>query len=319
MTDAVEIAVLCLALVQSKRLTISSLRNALCSGTSVTPEQLLESCRLSRADINGSISAARSNIEAGMAVGIVPLPISSDEYPPSLRQISDAPPLLFVRGNISALRLTPGISVVGTRKATVHGITIAERIARFISQEGIPVVSGLALGIDAAAHEGALKTATPTIAVLAHGLEKASPRANAHLADRILEHGGVWVSEHPFKASARPEYFVQRNRIQVGLSSASVIVEGEERSGSMTQAEFCIRNRRILFAVLPEHGGTTSTQHQLPRMLVANRGAIPIRSKGDYPILLASALAKRHELLIEVHPATSLGAQNSNDPSHPFV
>lgn len=301
MNDAIEISVVALALVLSKRLTIAGLRELLTQEKELSAEKILELCELTRPAINGSISTARSTIESGLAIGIVPLPICSDVYPVTLKQISDAPPILYVRGNVDALKLTPGISVVGTRKATKHGITIAERIAIFISEAGLPVISGLALGIDAAAHEGALKTSTPTVAVLAHGLDKANPRANAHLADRILEQGGVWVSEHPFKTPARPEYFVQRNRIQVGLSCASVIVEGEERSGSMTQAEFCIRNRRELFAVLPDSSGPVSTQHQLPKMLVAHRGAIPISSKTDYPELLRLALLKSEELLTRLN------------------
>src|SRR5450830_788958 len=125
MTDNLEIAVLSLALVQSKQLTIAGLRKLLNDAPLATSEELLERCQLSRAAINASISNARANIEAGLSAGITPLPISAETYPPTLRQIADAPPLLFVRGNIDALRLTPGVSVVGTRKATMHGITIA--------------------------------------------------------------------------------------------------------------------------------------------------------------------------------------------------
>jgi DNA processing protein len=297
MTDKIEIAVISLALISSKTLSISALREILNNTHPSSPEELLERCQVSRMAINASISIARASIEGGLSVGILPVLISSSAYPMTLRQIVDAPPLIFVRGNVEALKRMPGVSVVGTRKATIHGIIIAQRIATFLSEEGFSVISGLALGIDAAAHEGALKTTTPTIAVLAHGLEKASPRANAHIADRILENGGLWISEHPFKTAARPEYFVQRNRIQVGLSCASVIVEGEERSGSMTQAEFCLRNRRILFAVMADPSSPVSTQHQLPQMLIANRGALPIRSKADYSTLLDMARTRREELL----------------------
>lgn len=300
MNDAIEISVIAYALVLAKRVSVAGLRELFTHENQITAEKLLDLCEVTRPAINGSIASARLTIESGVSIGIMPLPLCVDAYPATLKQISDAPPILYVRGNLDALKIVPGISVVGTRKATKHGITIAERIATFISESGLPVISGLALGIDAAAHEGALRANTPTIAVLAHGLDKASPRANAYLADRILEQGGLWVSEHPFKTTARPEYFVQRNRIQVGLSCASVIVEGEERSGSMTQAEFCIRNRRELFAVLPDANGPVSTQHQLPKMLVANRGANPISSKADYPELLRLALQKREELLMRL-------------------
>lgn len=297
MTNALEVSAAVLALIHAKRSSLSQLRDAFSTSHINSAEDLLNLVDVSRSSINSSYSHALSIIERGLNSGIHPIVYSSDTYPKSLRTISDAPLILYVRGNLDVLGLAPGIAVVGTRKATRHGITIAERVSSYIGDCGITVISGLALGIDAAAHEGALRSATPTIAVLAHGLEKASPRANAYLADRILDHGGAWVSEHPIGVAARPEFFVQRNRIQVGLASASIIVEGEEKSGSMTQAEFCLRNRRVLAAVLPDPGGITTTQHRLPEMLVSSRGAFPIRSKEDYPTLVDMAKAKKIELM----------------------
>lgn len=297
MTDAFELSIAVLALLSSRSCSVSFLRETFTNAHVGSAEDLLRLVNIPKESINSSYSNSAAAVESGLRIGVFPLVISSNEYPQALKNIADAPLILFVRGNTNLLTEIPGIAVVGTRKATLHGITIAERISTYIGECGIPVISGLALGIDAAAHEGALRSKTPTIAVLAHGLEKASPRANAHLADRILDHGGLWVSEHPCGTSARPEYFVQRNRIQVGLSSASVIVEGEEKSGSMTQAEFCIRNRRVLAAVLPEQGGITTTQHKLPEMLVQSRGAFAIRSKDDYPTLVDMALARKAELM----------------------
>lgn len=297
MHDGIELVIASLAVLRAKRASLSSLRNALIEFNSQNAEEFLSKFAIRRLDINNFWEEASRDIENGLKHNIVPILIGTPRYPKTLAQISDAPPILFTRGNATALNVLPGISVVGTRKATKHGITIAQRISTYIGDLGFPVVSGLALGIDAAAHEGALTTSAPTIAVLAHGLEKATPKANAHLAERILDYGGMWVSEHPFGTIARPEYFVQRNRIQVGLSCASVIVEGEERSGSMTQAEFCIRNRRFLAAVLPENMSDVSTQYQLPKMLVEHRGALPIRSKDDYSLLISAAEKTRNELL----------------------
>jgi DNA processing protein len=251
---------------------------------------------ISQPAVNASLSASRQEIEKGLTSGIVPVPLSSKRYPPTLRQIPDAPPVLFVRGAFDALSRAPGIAVVGTRKATVHGLTIARRLATYLSSNGWVVVSGLALGVDAAAHEGALLGSEPTIAVLAHGLERASPRMNEPLGMRILESGGAWVSEHAVGTSARPEYFVRRNRIQVGLSAASVIVEGELKSGSSTQAEFCLRYGRELFAVLPDFNAPVSIQSQLPRMLVRDRGARAISSRESYPELVQIAARKAREL-----------------------
>lgn len=251
-----------------------------------TIDEALDRAGVARPSINASVGEARRHLEKGATIGIKALPISSLDYPAMLRGIADAPPVIYVRGSMEALQKLPGVSVVGTRKASPHGLLIAARIAEYLSQQGWVVVSGLAMGIDASAHEGALLGGTPTIAVLAHGLEKAQPTINQPLAQRILEAGGAWVSEHPVGTKALPANFVLRNRIQVGLSCASVIVEGEEKSGSKTQADFCLRNKRLLFAVLPESGSKVSTVSALPKMLVAMRGAAPIYSKQDYPGML---------------------------------
>lgn len=234
------------------------------------------------------LSSIESMLSNGIEMGISPIPLSSNSYPSGLIGIEDAPPILFVRGNIASLYGT-GVSVVGSRKATPHGLEISRRISHYLSSNAITVVSGLALGIDAAAHEGALLGNTPTIAVLAHGLEKAQPVTNQFLGARILEAGGAWVSEHEPGTRARPEYFVLRNRIQVGLSTVSVIVEGEASSGSKTQAEFCLRNNRRLYAVLSSPESRISTLDELPKILVNQRGASPIFSRSDYEDLLTTA------------------------------
>jgi len=257
---------------------------------------LLDRVSLAAGEIISERYAARRVIERGLEHGILPITIDRDDYPITLRDIEDAPPIIYVRGNLQALKVVPGVAVVGTRKATPHGLTISERLSEFLSTNRVSVVSGLALGIDAAAHVGALKGAAPTIAVLAHGLEKASPKANSFLADRILEAGGAWLSEHALGVSARPEYFVLRNRIQVGLSCASVIVEGEIRSGSATQAEYCLRNRRLLFAVLPDPSARVNIASSLPQQLVLSRGAFAIRSRADYTGVLRAVEEKASEM-----------------------
>ena len=301
-TGDLEVAVAILALIRAGRTgpagAIEFLRKLAASGNAdLTVSEVLAAFGTSQPSVNGSLSTSRRDLESGLVKGIVPIPLSSMRYPSTLRLLPDAPPILHVRGNLNVLSKLPGVAVVGTRKATQHGLTIAQRISTYLSENGIVVVSGLALGVDAAAHEGALLGREPTIAVLAHGLERASPRANEPLAMRILETGGLWVSEHAMGVSARPEHFVHRNRIQIGLSSASVIVEGEQKSGSAMQAEYCLRYKRELFAVLPDSASPVSTQSQLPRMLVKQRGAHAIVSRESYPELLEIAARKRQELL----------------------
>lgn len=303
MTDSsnIDVSIAVLALMRAGKLGQTGVRELLAklaALNAINPifSDVLELAGVSQPEINASIGFARADVLRGVELGILPIPISSSLYPASLRLINDAPPIIYIRGDAAVLKRVPGIAVVGTRKATKHGLTIAHRIASHVSQRGWVVVSGLALGIDAAAHEGALAGATPTIAVLAHGLDRASPRANEPLAHRILEAGGVWISEHPTGATAKPEYFVQRNRIQVGLSAASVIIEGAIKSGSMTQAEYCMRYRRALFAVLPDSSSIVSTNNALPRMLVQQRGATAIETLNDYPSLILAAERKSAEL-----------------------
>ncbi|MDR6419878.1 DNA processing protein [Paraburkholderia phenoliruptrix] len=242
--------------------------------------------------IRSAEDSVRRNVEAGISV----VPISSSSYPPYLRLIEDAPPAIFIKGNLELLARPAGVSVVGTRKASRAGIAIADRIACHFAERKWTIVSGLAMGIDAAAHRGALRANGATVAVLAHGLEHASPKANALLGEEILATGGAWVSEHPIGVSARPEFFVLRNRIQIGLSAGSIIVEGEERSGTMTQAEFCLRNKRHLFAVLPERADSLRLVSKGPLILINKRGATPLRSRDDYDSA-AKAMEERRAAL----------------------
>lgn len=230
-------------------------------------------------------------------LGIFVLTIADSRYPGFLRAIPAAPPILFMRGDTSLLRSLPGVAVVGTRDATPNGLEISRRIASYLATKGWPIVSGLAIGIDAAAHQGALDANGKTIAVLAHGLRRASPVKNAKLADNILTNGGLWLSEHAPAVPAQKNFFVQRNRIQAGLSAGSIIVEGRTESGSMTQAQYCLGQKRKLFAVLPPAGNASfRLLCEGPQFLVDSQGATPIRSLNDYQMLQEILEKSRDEL-----------------------
>ncbi|KXI26797.1 DNA-processing protein DprA [Paraglaciecola hydrolytica] len=224
--------------------------------------------------------------EENLKYSIKSYSILSKGYPNHLKAIDNPPAVLHVRGSVEILQAIKGVAIVGSRKTSKAGEIIAQRIAGQAVSKGWIVVSGLALGIDAAAHIGALSVGVSgaTVAVLAHGLEKAKPSANKGIGEAILGNGGAWVSEHPVGTPALPAQFVSRNRIQLGLSVGSIIVEAEEKSGSMTQARFCIQQKRPLFAVVPE---TISNSLNLvssgTQLLVKKMGASPIKSKEDYP------------------------------------
>ncbi|ABC33040.1 predicted Rossmann fold nucleotide-binding protein involved in DNA uptake [Hahella chejuensis KCTC 2396] len=227
--------------------------------------------------------------------GVIAIPLNSSEYPKHLKSIANPPATLYARGNLDLLYEAPGIAIVGTRNATANGLEITKRVAAYAVSKGAIVVSGLALGIDAAAHQGCLNAGGRTIAVLASGLHIATPRQNAGLGDAILESDGLWVSEHPEGTPPARQYFVPRNRIQVGLSACSVIIESDVKSGTTTHAKFCVQEKHPLFAVVPQPRNPFGLNSAGPEMMVRDMGAIPLKTRNDYT-LLNQALHASHNL-----------------------
>lgn len=211
----------------------------------------------------------------------------SEQYPRHLSSIMAPPRIIWAMGNLSLLK-HPGVSIVGARDASKMGLIIAERMGSYFSERGITVVSGLALGIDAAAHIGAVKVKGPTIAVLASGVDVFTPKSNSRLANEILEAGGLIVSEQPPGTPAAKQNFVPRNRIQVGLSSVSVIVECSEKSGTMRHAQFCMDEKHPMFTVIPENprGMNLTGANKLVGM-----GAKVVVTKNNYDEVLEIALS----------------------------
>ena len=167
------------------------------------------------------------------------LVLSTDEaYPRRLHHLADPPPVLFLRGDVSLLQ-RPGVAVVGARRATARARGVAERLGAAVAGTGTPVVSGLALGVDAAAHRGALEAGGPTVAVLGRGADRAYPPANGALFARILRNGLV-VSEFLPGTPPLPHNFPRRNRILAALASTLVVVEAGLRSGALITVEHAL-------------------------------------------------------------------------------
>jgi DNA processing protein len=223
------------------------------------------------------------------ALGVAIVGLSDAAYPLRLAGIPDPPPVLYVRGSVDALR-EPSISVVGTREASKAGLRAAYAIGEFLARRGIAVVSGLALGIDTAAHLGALDK---TIAVLAHGLHMVAPVTNLSIATRLLERSGALVSEHPPDVEPKPYEFVRRNRIQSGLSMASIVVESGEKGGAMHHAQFAVDQKRPLFVVLSSGQARTDLREDGARALVASAGARPITGTADLAAMLPGLLGEK--------------------------
>ena len=197
-----------------------------------------------------SRAEAEQEIEAVRKAGAEMLFLGQKEYPELLAQINDAPPVLSVSGNKAFLK-KPHVAVVGTRNASINGKNIARHIAADLVKSGYGVVSGLALGIDAAAHEGALYAANEnasTIAVLGTGINVPYPEQNRKLYDQVGEKG-VLVSEFPFNTKPQPSNFPRRNRIISGLAEGLVVIEAALRSGSLITANKALEQGKDVFAV----------------------------------------------------------------------
>jgi len=173
------------------------------------------------------------------------LQVGDEAYPACLRQIHDPPARLFVQGRLPAEDM---IAIVGSRRATPYGLRVAYRLAADLSQCGVVVVSGLARGVDAAAHRGALSGPTPTVAVMATGLDRIYPPEHADLAAQIARTGAL-VTEAPDGTPPLPSRFPVRNRIICGLSKGVVVVEAAARSGALITANMAAREGREVFAV----------------------------------------------------------------------
>lgn len=169
-------------------------------------------------------------------------------YPPLLRQIPAPPPILFVRGNLDCLSAHQ-IAIVGTRNPTVAGRETALQFASHLANAGLVVTSGLALGIDAEAHRGALLQQGRTIAIMGTGPDRIYPARHRQLAHEICEQGGALVSELPPGTTALPEHFPRRNRIISGLSLGALVVEASLRSGSLITARLAAEQGREVFAI----------------------------------------------------------------------
>jgi DNA processing protein len=181
------------------------------------------------------------------------LSLDCPSYPSLLAQIPDAPPVIYVKGTLPE-NLGRAVAVVGTRKCSKDGAANASEIARTLDSLSCPLISGLALGIDTAAHRASLAHGAPSVAVLAHGLDRIHPHSNKQLALRLLENGGAWITEHPPGTEVFPWMFASRNRILVGLCAATIMVQSPVKGGSLISARLALDYNRDTFAVVPQNG-----------------------------------------------------------------
>ena len=185
------------------------------------------------------------------------------EYPQTLLQIYDPPVLLYVRGDTQVLNL-PSLSIVGTRKPTLYGTQMAQRLGRELAARGLVIVSGLARGIDAIGHQGALDANGRAIGVLGTGIDLCYPKENKKLYEKVLERGAI-ISEFPLKTHPAPENFPVRNRIVAGMPLGVVVVEGAQYSGSLITSRLAMEFGREVFGV---PGNLTQPVSFAPNLLI---------------------------------------------------
>lgn len=236
-------------------------------------------------------SAAVQMFEQARAQKIQLISFKNPLYPQSLKQLNDAPPLLYVLGNPALLQHPLGISIVGARNASINGRKLASKIAFELTNNDILVASGMARGIDSSAHKGALyakKQQGPTLAVLGTGVDVPYPNENKELYHQIIEQGVV-ISEFPLGSKARIQNFPRRNRLISALTSGTLVVEATLHSGSLSTARFALEQGKDIFAVpgSPQDGRALG-----PNKLIKD-GAILVENADDILEVLSTTHHKQ--------------------------
>lgn len=211
-----------------------------------------------------SLELAQAELGKASAAGVSVVTLEDAAYPAQLKQIYDPPIVLYVRGNVEAIS-RPGIAVVGTRHPTPYGIGMAERLACDLAARGLAIFSGLARGVDAAAHRGAIAAKGKTVGVFGTGADVVYPKENSRLTEQMLGLGGAIISEFPLGTFAAPQNFPIRNRIISGISIGVLVVEAAEYSGTRITSRCALEQNREVFAV---PGNVTNKNSWGPNTLI---------------------------------------------------
>lgn len=228
--------------------------------------------------------------------GIEIVTISSAKYPSLLKLIEDPPVLLYCKGNIELLNKDENLAIIGTREPTNYGIAAAKKVARVFAERGFTIVSGLAIGIDTAGHQGALEAKNGrTIAVMAGSLDNIYPKENRKLAEEILNKDGLLVSEIPLGKKTFKGSFVSRDRIQSGMSLGVCPIQAPLKSGTHHTINFAEKQNRLVFCPVPiEPKDVQATQGIYD--LIDTKKVITISTTEDYQVIQNLLYEKQNEL-----------------------
>jgi DNA processing protein len=252
-----------------------------------------------------ALDAANKELEALQKSGASFLTYADPDYPERLREIFDAPPLLWIRGDATLLA-KPAIAVVGTRHPTPYGSGMSEMLSRDLAARGLIVLSGMARGVDTSAHKGALAAKGKTVAVWGTGIDVIYPKENKSLAEQILASGGTIVSELPIGTFPAPQNFPKRNRILSGMSVGVLVVEAGEHSGTRVTARCALEQNRDVFAV---PGNVTTKNAWGPNTLIKQGAKLVATWEDvweDLPSQVRLEIESEWELASKGQPAASL-------------
>lgn len=271
-------------------------------GAGIGPAAILEAADKADRQVNLALNAGARIISS-----------ADDEYPRLLTQTRDDPQILFIKGRLAR---TPenSVAIIGTREPTEHGKIIAERLTRFFVGEGWSIVSGLALGCDAIAHQTSVDAGGHTVAVLAHGLQTIAPKRHQKLADQILESGGALVTEYSFGQEPLPTQFVKRDRTQAGLAQGVVMIQSDVVGGSLHASRAALDYKRWLALPYPTKQDIGSQEPKIQANLLLAEASmrekaellkcspndlqrlIILRSKSDYAQMVRPGVPTAHTL-----------------------
>jgi len=204
---------------------------------------------LNKVEVEESIKKSEIIFEKSEKANVKILSFFDSQYPENLKSIADPPLIINVKGEVNKLNTFVGVAIVGTREPNEAGQKAGLYFSKLLAEMGFNIISGLAKGSDAAAHEGSLQVGGMTTAVLAHGLQTVYPKENKNLAEKIIDCGGILLSEYLFGTGALSNYFVERDRLQSGLSQATIVIQTAEKGGTMHAVRATLNAKKKLAAV----------------------------------------------------------------------
>jgi DNA processing protein len=265
------------------------------SGTGFSPKSLTElrdviddACKNNKrlkvpelSSIESANQKAKEVLDRSQSERIELIPFGSKKYPKMLLNITDPPIMLYVKGDTASFNELKNIAIIGTREPTEYGEKCGELISRQFSENGFVVTSGLAKGCDAAAHRGCLLASGRTIAILGHGLHMVYPAKNRELAAKIIDNGGCLLSEYEYGIDPKPNFFVERDRLQSGLALGIFVIETGIKGGTMHAVNSCINESKPIACLKHPEKYLNHPKVQGNKMLITEKGAFPILEKVD--------------------------------------